>query len=144
MALSELMNKVFTAEITEGEHKATIKAWEFKPNTDPTKEYIKMTFTVENCGKTQEFVRNMFERDISLAVSHIRRQLDRSNESIVPTAFFDELIASSTEIKMWIQYPVVPTKNGAQRRQNIYFLPPLSSVEAASSADMEMPVGVGA
>ena len=143
MALSELMNKVFTAELTEGEHTATLKSWELKPNADPTKEYLRMTFIVENCDVEQEFIRNMFERDVSIAVSHMRRQLNRSNESIVPTAFFNELITSAPTLKMWVQYPVVSTKNGAQRRQNVYFQPPLSNVEAASSADMELPVGVG-
>ena len=143
MALSELINKVFTAELTEGEHTAILKSWELKPNADPTKEYLRMTFIVENCDVNQEFIRNMFERDVSIAVSHMRRQLNRSNESIVPTAFFNELITSAPTLKMWVQYPVVSTKNGAQRRQNVYFQPPLSNVEAASSADMELPVGVG-
>ena len=143
MSLSTLMTKVFTAELTEGEHKANIVSWELKPNADPTKEYIRMTFNVENAGKTQEFTRNMFERDVSIAVSHIRRQLDRSNESLIPTDFFNEIIADKIGLIMWVQYPVVSTKNGAQRRQNVYFQPPLSNVEAASSADMELPVGVG-
>lgn len=142
--LSELMNRTFTAELTEGEHNATLTNWEYKPHaTDHSKDYIVMTFSAENCGKTQDFVRNMFERDISIMISHLRRQLNRANEDINPTTFFDELKTAKTPIKFWIAYPIVATKTGPQRRQNIYFLAPTSiTSDEAIAGDMELPNGV--
>lgn len=144
--LKELMNRKFYAELSEGEHEATLKSWEFVENaTDHTKDYLKLAFSVNNHGENQPFTRNFFERDVSIMLSHLRRQLERTTEAIEPTKFFDALIAKKETFKLWIAYPVVPTARGLERKQNVNFLPPLKKVEVEedTSDNAELPVGMG-
>ena len=137
--LNEFMNRTFNAELTAGEHPSTLKSWEYKAHaSDASNDYLRMTFITENCGKQQEFVRNLFERDVSIAVSHLRRQLDRTHEDVTPVAFFDELVSNATPFSIWISYPTVATKKGMQRKQNLHFLAP-SVADEANGIDMEMP-----
>lgn len=138
--LNTFMKQTFNAELTEGEHTSKLTSWEYKPHeNDNSKDYIRMVFTSENCGKQQEFVRNLFERDVTIAISHLRRQLNRVNEDIVPSDFLDELVSAETPFSFWISYPTVATKKGMQRRQNIHFLAPTETVNAPSEP-MEVPV----
>ena len=134
------MKQTFNAELTEGKHTAKLTSWEYKPHeNDNSKDYIRMVFTADNCGKQQEFVRNLFERDVTIAISHLRRQLNRVNEDIVPNEFLDELVSAETPFSFWISYPTVATKKGMQRRQNIHFLAPTETVSTPLEP-MEMPV----
>lgn len=115
--LKDLMNKTFTAEITEGQHKAVLTAFEYKQHpSNESYDYIAMVFTID--GK-REFKRNMFERDTSIMLSQTRRQLNRASEDINPTEYLKDLINNKTELEIWITYPIVPTRNGARRVQNI-------------------------
>lgn len=142
--LKELMNRKFYAELSEGEHEATLKSWEFVENaTDSSKDYLKLAFSVNNHGEKQPFTRNFFERDVSIMLSHLRRQLERTTEAIEPTKFFEDLISKETSFKLWIAYPVVPTARGLERKQNVNFLPPLKKVEVEEDTDAELPVGMG-
>ena len=140
LSLSELMSKPFVGELTEGEHSGILTAWTLVTNaTDPSKEYIRMTFNVNNAEGHQEYVRNLFVRDMSIALSHIRRQLNRANEVIDPRAFLNGLRDNKTELKLWITYPIVTARSGAKRVQNLYFQPPITADETAVIGEMETP-----
>ena len=136
--LKDLMNKTFTAEITEGQHKAVLTAFEYKQHpSNEAYDYIAMVFIID--GK-REFKRNMFERDISIMLSQTRRQLNRASEDINPTEYLKDLIDNKTELEIWITYPIVPTRNGARRVQNIAW----QNISTSESDDEEeeIPEGV--
>ena len=140
LSLSELMSKPFVGELTEGEHNGVLTAWTLVTNpTDTSKEYIRMTFNVNNGEGHQEYTRNLFVRDMSIALSHLRRQLNRANEVIDPRAFLNGLRDNKTELKLWVTYPIVPARNGAKRVQNLYFQPPITADEATVIGEMETP-----
>ena len=136
--LKDLMNKTFTAEITGGQHKAVLTAFEYKQHpSNESYDYIAMVFTID--GK-REFKRNMFERDTSIMLSQTRRQLNRASEDINPTEYLKDLINNKTELEIWITYPIVPTRNGARRVQNIAW----QNISTSESDDEEeeIPEGV--
>lgn len=139
-SLSELMSKPFVGELTEGKHSAILLNWTLVANPDPEKEYIRMIFSVDN-GNTahQEYTRNLFLRDVSIALSHMRRQLGKANETIDPKTFLDSLKAERTPLDLWISYPIVSTRTGAKRVQNIYFQPPITANDGIAAGDMETP-----
>lgn len=139
LSLTELMSKPFVGELTDGEHDAVMLSWNLVTNADPTKEYIRMTFNVNNANGHQEFTRNLFVRDMSIALSHIRRQLNRANEVIDPKTFLDGLRDNKTELKIWVTYPIVTSRNGAKRVQNLYFQPPIVADEQTVPDEMETP-----
>ena len=139
--LKDLMSKGFIGELTEGEHNATLTAWQYTANKDDAeKDYIKCTFNVDNNGTQQVYNRNQFERDISIMLSQLRRQLGRSNETINPKAFFDELIKNKTPIKLWISYNNVTTKKGLRRVQDLHFQPELLPAGTNTSTDDDSPL----
>ena len=136
--LKDLMNKTFNAEITEGQHKAVLTAFEYKQHpSNESYDYIAMVFVID--GK-REFKRNMFERDISIMLSQTRRQLNRASEDINPNEYLKGLIDNKTELEIWITYPIVPTRNGARRVQNIAW----QNISTSESDDEEeeIPEGV--
>ena len=136
--LKDLMNKTFNAEITEGQHKAVLTAFEYKQHpSNESYDYIAMVFVID--GK-REFKRNMFERDISIMLSQTRRQLNRAAEDINPTEYLKDLIDNKTELEIWITYPIVSTRNGARRVQNIAW----QNISTSESDDKEeeIPEGV--
>ena len=136
--LKDLMNKTFNAEITEGQHKAVLTAFEYKQHpSNESYDYMAMVFVID--GK-REFKRNMFERDISIMLSQTRRQLNRASEDINPTEYLKGLIDSKTELEIWITYPIVTTRNGARRVQNIAW----QNISTSESDDKEeeIPEGV--
>lgn len=139
LSLTELMSKPFVGELTDGEHDAVMLSWNLVTNADPTKEYIRMTFDVNNANGHQEFTRNLFVRDMSIALSHIRRQLNRANEVIDPKTFLNELHDNKTALKIWVTYPIVTSRNGAKRVQNLYFQPPIVADEQTVPDEMETP-----
>ena len=136
--LKDLMNKTFNAEITEGQHKAVLTAFEYKQHpSNESYDYIAMVFVID--GK-REFKRNMFERDTSIMLSQTRRQLNRASEDINPTEYLKGLIDNKTELEIWITYPIVSTRNGARRVQNIAW----QNISTSESDDKEeeIPEGV--
>ena len=136
--LKDLMNKTFNAEITEGQHKAVLTAFEYKQHpSNESYDYMAMVFSID--GK-REFKRNMFERDISIMLSQTRRQLNRASEDINPTEYLKGLIDNKTELEIWITYPIVTTRNGARRVQNIAW----QNISTSESDDKEeeIPEGV--
>ena len=139
--LKDLMSKGFIGELTEGEHNATLTAWQYVANKDdPEKDYIKCTFSVDNNGIQQTYNRNQFERDVSIMLSHLRRQLGRSNETIKPKDFFEGLIKNKTPFKIWISYNNVTTKRGLRRVQDLHFQPELLPASANPSTDDDSPL----
>ena len=133
--LRDLMNNTFAGEITEGKHTVTFKDFKYVENeNNPDNSYITILFNVD--GK-REYKRNFFLRDMSILLSHTRRQLGRENEDIVPGVYLQELIDAQTELNIWFSYPVVATKSGPRRVQNISWMPP-AEVQS-EEPDFDMP-----
>lgn len=134
--LRDLMNNTFAGEIAEGKHTAVIKNFQYVENeTNPDNSYILITFLIDN---KREYKRNFFLRDMSILLSHTRRQLGRANEDIVPGVYLQELIDNQTELDIWFEYPTVATRTGPKRVQNIAWLPPVTT-EADDTPDFELP-----
>ena len=134
--LRDLMNNTFAGEIAEGKHTAVIKNFQYVENeSNPDNSYILITFLIDN---KREYKRNFFLRDMSILLSHTRRQLGRANEDIVPGVYLKELIDNQTELDIWFEYPTVATRTGPKRVQNIAWLPPVSA-EANETPDFELP-----
>ena len=134
--LRELMNSTFAGEIAEGKHTAIVKNFQYVENeSNPDNSYILITFLIDN---KREYKRNFFLRDMSILLSHTRRQLGRANEDIVPGVYLKELIDNQTELDIWFEYPTVATRTGPKRVQNIAWLPPVSA-EADETPDFDMP-----
>ena len=134
--LRDLMNNTFAGEIAEGKHTAVVKNFQYVENeSNPDNSYILITFLIDN---KREYKRNFFLRDMSILLSHPRRQLGRANEDIVPGVYLKELIDNQTELDIWFEYPTVATRTGPKRVQNIAWLPPVSA-EADETPDFELP-----
>lgn len=134
--LRELMNSTFAGEISEGKHTAVIQNFQYVENeSNPDNSYILITFMID--GK-RDYKRNFFLRDMSILLSHTRRQLGRANEDIVPGVYLKELIDNQTELDIWFEYPTVATRTGPKRVQNIAWLPPVTT-EADDTPDFELP-----
>ena len=135
-SLRDLMNNTFAGEIAEGKHTAVVKNFQYVENeSNPDNSYILITFLID--GK-RDYKRNFFLRDMSILLSHTRRQLGRANEDIVPGIYLKELIDNQTELDIWFEYPTVATRTGPKRVQNIAWLPPVSA-EADETPDFELP-----
>ena len=135
-SLRDLMNNTFAGEIAEGKHTAVVKNFQYVENeSNPDNSYILITFLIDN---KREYKRNFFLRDMSILLSHTRRQLGRANEDIVPGKYLNELIDNQTELDIWFEYPTVATRTGPKRVQNIAWLPPVSA-EADETPDFELP-----
>ena len=133
--LRDLMNNTFAGEIAEGKHTVTFKDFKYVENeNNPDNSYITILFNVD--GK-REYKRTLFLRDMSILLSHTRRQLGRENEDIVPGVYLKELIDAQTELNIWFSYPVVATKSGPRRVQNISWMPP-AEVQS-EEPDFDMP-----
>ena len=134
--LRDIMNNTFAGEIAEGKHTAVVKNFQYVENeSNPDNSYILITFLIDN---KREYKRNFFLRDMSILLSHTRRQLGRANEDIVPGVYLKELIDNQTELDIWFEYPTVATRTGPKRVQNIAWLPPVSA-EADETPDFELP-----
>ena len=133
--LRDLMNNTFAGEIAEGKHTVTFKDFKYVENeNNPDNSYIAILFNVD--GK-REYKRNFFFRDMSILLSHTRRQLGRENEDIIPGVYLQELIDAQTELNIWFSYPIVATKSGPRRVQNISWMPP-AEVQS-EEPDFDMP-----
>lgn len=133
--LRDLMNNTFAGEIAEGKHTVTFKDFRYVENeNNPDNSYIAILFNVDD---KREYKRNFFLRDMSILLSHTRRQLGRENEDIVPGVYLQDLIDKQTELNIWFSYPVVATKNGPRRVQNISWMPP-AEVQS-EEPDFDMP-----
>ena len=133
--LRDLMNNTFAGEIAEGKHTVTFKDFRYVENeNNPDNSYIMILFNVD--GK-REYKRNFFLRDMSILLSHTRRQLGRENEDIVPGVYIQDLIDKQTELNIWFSYPIVATKSGPRRVQNISWMPP-AEVQS-EEPDFDMP-----
>ena len=132
--LKNLINSTFAGEIAEGKHTVTFKDFGCVENeNNPDTSYIVIFFLTE--GK-REYKRNFFLRDMSILLSHTRRQLGRENEDIVPGVYLQELIDAQTELNIWFSYPVVATKSGPRRVQNISWMPPAEVQNEEPDIDM--------
>lgn len=134
--LKDLMNKTFQKELAEGKHKATITNWTYNENTkNHNNDYIQLSLTIDG---ELNYKRNMFERDMSIFLSHTRKQLNKQNENINPTEYLNELVSNKTELDLWVAYPIVPTANGLRRVQNMYWAEPAAELDG-NEDDSELP-----
>ena len=132
--LKNLMNNTFAGEIAEGKHTVTFKDFKYVENeNNPDNSYIAILFNVD---RKREYKRNFFLRDMSILLSHTRRQLGRENEDIVPGVYIQDLIDKQTELNIWFSYPVVATKSGPRRVQNISWMPPAEVQNEEPDFDM--------
>lgn len=132
--LRELITKTFQSEVSEGEHLATLLNWSYSADVnDSSKDYIIMTFSLDS---THTYKRNMFERDISIMLSQVRRQLNRSAEDLHPTEFFDELVTNKIPFKLWVYKPTVFSNKDQcfKRVHNIRFEAPITGEEDTTPA----------
>jgi len=137
MALRDLLKTEFKGELKAGKHSTTLISWALKANeSNPDNDYIVVELATEN----GPYKRNLFEKDLTFFLAHVRRQLGRSHENVQPVAFLNHLRDTRTPFDMWVSYPTVPTARGMERRQNINFMEPRKQVSAESNHDdMEIP-----
>ena len=115
--LMEMYKSTFHPALEEGVYETEMVSHQYVANEKAP--YIKFTFKVKDSNRT--LTENRFEKGFGVMVSHLRQQLNRSNEAIKPFEFFDELIANKTTIKIWVTKNVI---NGVPRT-NFQFLEPL-------------------
>ena len=115
--LMEMLKSTFKPALEEGKYSATMKSYELVDNEKAP--YVKFTFTLVDNGR--EITENRFEKGLGVMISHLRTQLGREKEEIVPQDFFKELIDNKTEFNIWIVKRII---NGVQRT-NFNFLEPL-------------------
>ena len=114
----------FQPTLPEGEYKVTMISQEYVPaKTADSSDYVKFQYKLVDKDRT--ITDNKFERGFAVMVSHLRQQLKRSEEEIIPMEFFQELIDNKTELKIWITKPII---NG-RTRININFLKPIEQTE---------------
>lgn len=123
------------AELTEGKHEnCTITAFvPMRHATDPSKNYVAIEFLINN----RPFKRNFFSNDLPIFFSHLRRQLDRTNEDILDkVAFINDLIKDQTKFCIWVTYPNVFSNKARNeiRVQNLHFLEPIVPATIGTSS----------
>ena len=146
--LRDLMNRPFQAEMVEGHHRVSILAWEYNAdrNGNAANDYLTITFKHEH-GESRN---NLFEKDMSIFLSHVRRQLGRQLETIDPRLFLKEHIDNKTEFDCWVVFRNIVDKNDLtkmRRVRNLLFIEPAPDAthDTASNAtkeDSELPPGM--
>lgn len=114
---------------TDGKHQIVIK----KVNHTKDTQYI--TLTTELDGK-REFNFNMFQRDISFAISAIRQHNIEQTEGATPLEIFQFAITEQLVLDIWIQSPIVATAKGMRQVMNIYWREPAPE-EDSNTVDAE-------
>ena len=142
------MNRPFQAEMVEGHHRVSILAWEYNAdrNDNAANDYLTITFKHEH-GESRN---NLFEKDMSIFLSHVRRQLGRQLETIDPRLFLKELIDNKTEFDCWVVFRTIVDKNDltkTRRVRNLLFIEPApdatpDTTSNATEEDSELPPGM--
>ena len=146
--LRDLMNRPFQAEMVEGHHRVSILAWEYNAdrNGNAANDYLTITFKHEH-GESRN---NLFEKDMSIFLSHVRRQLGRQLETIDPRLFLKELIDNATEFDCWVVFRTIVDKNDLtkmRRVRNLLFIEPApdatpNATSNVTEEDSELPPGM--
>ena len=121
MNLKNLLATTMQPALKEGKHAVTLKNFEVKTSSKfkndgstEEKEYLQI---VLNNG-TRDINDNKFtEKSVSITVSHMRKQLGREYDEIVPMDFLTELKEKQTPLTIWV------TKDNGYT--NINYLEPL-------------------
>lgn len=145
--LRELMNRPFQAEMVEGHHRVSLVNWEYTADKQGNAANDYITLTLKHAhGESRN---NFFEKDMSIFLSHVRRQLDRQQETIDPRAFLNELKTNQTEFDCWVVFRTIPDKNDltkSRRVRNLLFIAPAPdntpSTPNTTEDDSELPPGV--
>lgn len=119
--LLDMLKSTFKPALEEGKYAATMEKYEVVDN--PNAPYVKFTYTLKDSGR--EVTDNRFEKGLGVMISHLRTQLGREKEDIIPQDFFKGLIDNKTEINIWV---VKRTVNGVQKT-NFNFLEPIKTTE---------------
>ena len=146
--LRDLMNRPFQAEMVEGHHRVSILAWDYNAdrNGNASNDYLTITFKHEH-GESRN---NLFEKDMSIFLSHVRRQLGRQLETIDPRLFLKDLIDNQTEFDCWIVFRTIVDKNDLtkmRRVRNLLFIEPApdatpNATSNVTEDDSELPPGM--
>ena len=136
MNLKELMSKPIAPALKEGQHNVILKDYIVKTSSKfkndgstEEKEYLQI---VLNNG-TRNINDNKFtEKSVSITVSHIRKQLGREYDEIVPIEFLNELKENQTPLTIWV------TKDNGYT--NINYLEPLDKTETTTEEVTEVDV----
>ena len=115
--LLEIYNSSFKPALTAGKYEVVLLNHKYV--ADEQNPYIRLEFQVKETGRI--LVENRFIKSFPILVSHLRQQLGRESEEIIPATFLDELIKNKTTINLWV---VKRTINGVPRT-NFQFLEPL-------------------
>ena len=123
--LMEMYKSTFQPALEEGVYK--VKMLSHTPvEKEGQSPYIRFEFEVtEGASKGRKLSENRFEAGFGVLVSHLRQQLGRENEAVVPTELFDELIKNGTEFNIWIVKRII---NGRQRT-NFNFIKPIEEAK---------------
>ncbi|MCQ2383067.1 MAG: hypothetical protein MJ060_04580 [Clostridia bacterium] len=129
--LLQLYKQPFAPTLSEGKYEVTLKSHELVNSTriingkPQDNSYVKFVF--ETTGdKPRRIVENRFEKGFAIAVSHIRQQLGKENEEVIPFEMFDELITNKTPLNLWVAKAQLPD---GTTKTNIHFLEPLKKEE---------------
>lgn len=123
--LMEMYKSTFKPALEEGVYK--VKMLKHEPvEKEGQSPYIRFEFEVtEGPAKGRILSENRFEAGFGVLVSHLRQQLGREKEEIVPTEFFNELIDKKTEFNVWIVKRIV----GGRQRTNFNFIKPIEETK---------------
>ena len=127
--LFEMYHSTFQPALKEGVYDVKMLKHEFVETA--TTQYIKFTYEMLDNGRV--ITDNKFEAGLGVMVSHLRQQLNREDEAVVPIDFFNELIEHETPIKIWVVKRMV---NGSQKT-NFNFLEPLPEKEDKPNLTIE-------
>ena len=115
--LFEMYNSTFKPALAEGKYTVTLKSHEYVAHEKTP--YIRIEMTIKDTDRV--VVENRFENTFPVMISHLRQQLKREQEEVIPTDFLDELIENKTEFNIWVVKRII---NGAQKT-NVNFLEPI-------------------
>jgi hypothetical protein len=128
--LMEMYKSTFQPALAEGEYKVVMLSHKYTQNPAGTGDYIRFEYAItEGASAGRVLSDNRFEAGLGVMVSHLREQLGREKEAVVPVELFNEVIANKTEITIWVKKRVV---NGSQKT-NIHFKKPLEETVVANT-----------
>ena len=121
MALNTFLTSTYRKALKEGVHSSILTKYEVKEGinkeTGENKEMLILTFTLPAEDNRPITDVRSSEKAVAIMFSHLRKQLKKEEEDIIPQDFLNALIADKTEIKLY----TVKTVEGYT---NIAYLPP--------------------
>lgn len=117
--LSQMLNSTFQPALEEGIYDVVMKSYELVHNDRANVDYVVFKYDIPTLNR--EISENRFEKGLGVMVSHIRQQLGKEDEAVIPKELFDSLITNKTPLKLWVVKRIV----GGIQRTNFNFLEPI-------------------